>query len=178
MAKKILIIVPSHDFRDEEYFIPNSLFEKAGFIVDTASTALGIAYGIMGGEAEVNLLLERSELKDYTAVVFVGGPGAKGYFDHSEAHRIAKEAAKLKIVLAAICIAPVILARSGVLAGKRATVWTSKLDKKAIQDLAQGGASYLKERLVTDDNIITAEGPDAASDFATAIIQKIKSPNL
>ncbi|MFA4880932.1 MAG: DJ-1/PfpI family protein [Candidatus Doudnabacteria bacterium] len=177
MQKKVLIIVSPRDFRDEEYFVPKGLFEKAALTVDTASTALGIAYGVMGGEAEVNLLLEKVEVKDYAAVVFVGGPGARSYFDHPEAHRIAQEAAKMKMVLAAICIAPVILARSGVLAGRRATVWTSALDKNAVRDLERGDATYLAEELVTDNNIITVQGPAAASKFAAAIIYRLQSSN-
>ncbi|TSC53212.1 MAG: protease I [Parcubacteria group bacterium LiPW_72] len=178
MQKKVLIIVSPRDFRDEEYFIPKGLLKKAALTVDTASTALGIAYGVMGGEAEVNLLLEKVEVKDYAAVVFIGGPGARSYFDHPEVHRIAQEAAKMKMVLAAICIAPVILARSGVLAGRRATVWTSALDKSAVRDLERGEATYLAEELVIDDNIITAQGPAAASKFAAAIIHKLQSSNL
>lgn len=177
MQKKILIIISPRDFRDEEYFVPKGLFEKAALTVDTASTVLGIAYGVMGGEAEVNLLLEKVEVKDYAAVVFIGGPGASGYFDHPDAHRIAQEAAKMKMILAAICIAPVILARSGVLAERRATVWTSALDKSAVRELERAGAIYLSEEIVTDDNIVTAQGPAAASKFAAAIIHQLQSSN-
>lgn len=173
--KKILMIIAPRNFRDEEYFIPKEAFAKQGFSVITASSSLGIAYGKLGGQAGVDLLLEQIEVRDYSALVFVGGPGARNYFDHPEIKRVLKDASEQGAVLAAICIAPVILAKNGFLKGKKATVWSTSNDQEAPLLLSRGGAQYLKQDVVVDGKIITACGPKAASEFAQAIILKIKA---
>jgi protease I len=55
---------------------------------------------------------------DYDAVVFVGGGGSKIHFANEEVLRITKEMVKRKTVVAAICLAPVILANAGIFVQK------------------------------------------------------------
>ena len=77
-------------------------------------------------------------------------------------------------ILAAICIAPAILAKAGVLEGKNATVWSSVLDKGPIKILEENGANYVEKDVVVDGNIITANGPQAASEFGRKIVEILK----
>lgn len=173
--KKIAMIIAFRSFRDEEYFIPKEEFEKAGLQVVTVSSELGTAVGASGGDTEVNLLLEDLNVDDFNAIVFVGGPGAYKYIDNEQAHRIAKEAIEKDKVLAAICIAPAILARAGVLEGKKATVWSNILDKSAVKILEENGAIYEEKSVVVDGKIITANGPQAAKDFAKKVIEVLST---
>ena len=169
--KKIAMIIAFRSFRDEEYFIPKEEFEKAGFEVVTVSSETGTAIGASGGDTNVDLLMKDLNVENYDAIVFIGGPGAYKYIDDKEAHRIAKEALQNNKILAAICIAPAILARAGVLEGKRATVWSNILDKSAVKILEENGAMYEEKPVVEDGKIITANGPQAARDFAKKIIE-------
>jgi len=171
--KKIAMIIAFRSFRDEEYFIPKEEFEKGGFEVVTVSSEKGTAIGASGGDANVDILMEDLNVEDYDAIVFVGGPGAYKYIDNKEAHRIAKEAIEHNKVLAAICIAPAILARAGVLEGKKATVWSNILDKSAVKILEENGVIYEEKPVVQDGKIITANGPQAARDFAKKIIEAL-----
>jgi protease I len=173
-AKKIAMIIAQRDFQDEEYFTPKEALESAGAEVITFSESLGKALGKFGGEAKVDALLEDLGTADYDAIVFIGGPGAQNYINNSACHKIAKDAVKENKVLAAICIAPAILAESGVLEGKKATVWSSAMDKTAVKILKDKGAIYQPEDVVQDDKIITASGPSAASEFAQKIIEALK----
>lgn len=170
-SKKIAMIIAFKSFRDEEYFIPKEEFEKAGFVVTTVSSEKGTAIGASGGDTEVDLTLEDLDVDGFDAIVFVGGPGAYKYIDNSEAHRIAKETIEKDKVLAAICIAPAILARAGVLEGKKATVWSNILDKSAVKILEENGAIYEDKPVVVDGKIITANGPQSARDFAQKVIE-------
>ncbi len=172
--KKIALVIAFRDFRDEEYFIPKQTLESAEAVITTASTSLGKAIGKLGGEAEVNLLLEDLKVADYEAVLFIGGPGAANYIEDEICHRIARETVRANKVLGAICIAPVILAKAGVLKGKKSTVWSSAMDKSAIKILKESGAEYLADSVVVDGNIVTASGPQAAKEFAQKIIEKLK----
>lgn len=171
---KIAIVIAFRNFRDEEYFIPKEVFEKAEAEVTTFSTEVGTAVGIQGGEAEAEKVLGDFNLSDFDAVVFVGGAGARTLMDNADAHRIAQETARAGKILAAICVAPTILAKAGVLSGKKATVWSGPMDKSAVKILQQGGATYEEGPVAADGRIITANGPLAAKQFAETIASAIK----
>jgi len=169
--KKISIIIAFRDFRDEEYFIPKGILEGAGAKVTTVSTKPGTAIGANGGDVEVNLLLENLNPVDFDAVVFIGGSGCLKNLDNEKSYRIIKETVSQNKVLASICISPIILAKAGVLEGKKATVWNSAMDKSGIKILENSGAIFQSDSVVTDGKIVTANGPNAAKEFGQAIIE-------
>lgn len=173
-GKKIAMVIAFRNFRDEEYFVPREILEKAGVQIKTASNKLGKAIGVDGGEVEADLLIENLNPADFDAVVFVGGPGCLGNLDNENSYNVAKETISLGKVLAAICISPVILARAGVLEEKKATVWSSPLDKSPINILEENGVTYQNELVVVDGKIITAKGPAAAKRFGEALVEILK----
>jgi len=166
---RILMIIAPEGFRDEELQIPKRAFERAGYEVVIASSTLGTARGMLGAKVKPQILLKDVKVKDYDAVVFVGGVGAQYYFNHREALRIAQEAASQGKVLGAICLAPGILARAGVLKGKRATVWRSEA-----KTLKEKGAIYTGQQVEVDGKVITGNGPTAAPLFASKILEALK----
>lgn len=170
-GKKVAIIIAFRDFRDEEYFVPKEILERAGVEVKTASSEPGTAIGKLGGEAEVNLTLKDLKPADFDAVLFIGGPGAPKYLDNEISYNIARQALGQGKVLAAICISPTILAKAGVLAGKKATVWSSVLDKSGVKILEENNAVYQDKAVVVDGKIVTANGPDAAKEFGQTIVE-------
>jgi len=172
--KKIAVIIAFRDFRDEEYFVPKEILKSAGFEITTVSTEKGLAMGAEGGEVEIGILLEDLNPADFDAVVFIGGPGALKHLDNENSYKIARDAVSRDKLLAAICITPVILAKAGVLMGKKAVVWSSTMDKSAIKVLEKNHVSYLKDPVVIDGKIITASGPEAARSFAEAIITALR----
>jgi protease I len=168
---KIVIVIAFKDFRDEEYFVPKEVLGKAGAEIKTASTEKGKAIGADGGEVEVNLLVKDINPADFDAVVFIGGPGCLKYLDNESSYKIAKETISQGKVLAAICISPVILAKAGVLKGKKATVWSSSMDKSPIKTLEDNGAIFEDKPVVVDGKIITGVGPSAAREFGMKIVE-------
>ncbi|MCK5332633.1 DJ-1/PfpI family protein [Candidatus Parcubacteria bacterium] len=173
--KNILMVVASKNFRDEEYFIPFRIFQKEGAKIVTASSVEGDIIGVHGGEAISTLTLQKVEVENFDAVIFVGGGGAAEFFENSDAHRIVTDAIRLNKVLGAICIAPVILAKAGVLNGKNATVWSSSLEKTGTKELEASGCSVSDQNVVVDGNIITANGPAVAEEFAREIIKTVSN---
>ena len=169
------MIISFRDFKDEEYFIPREVFEGAGIKIFVASDKRGVTLGVSGGEANVDLALDEVDIDDFEAIVFVGEPGAHKYIENQECHRIAREAVEKDKILAAICIAPAILAKAGTLNGKKATVWSSALDKNAVKILEENGARYVRRPVVVDGKIITADGPAAAEEFGRTIIESLTS---
>ena len=171
---KIVIIIAFRDFKDEEYFVPQEIFDKAGAEIKVASNRLGVAQGVEGGEVNVDIKLSDLNVSEFDAIVFIGGAGAPKNLDNQDSYRIAKDAVAQNKLLCAICISPAILAKAGVLKGKRATVWTSALNKKAKKALEENGAIYQKDPIVQDGKIITADGPSVAKEFAEKIIDLLK----
>lgn len=180
---RIAMIIAFREFRDEEYFIPKKILESADFKITTVSSSLGTAIGKLGGDTEVDILLENLKVFDYDAVLFIGGDGVRKYWDNETCYKIAREAVKNNKVLGAICIAPVILAKAGVLKGKKATVWSSPMDKSTVKILKEEGVNYQEGPVVVEEKIVTASGPSAAKDFAKSVINLVKGsdpvpPNL
>ncbi len=167
----VLMIIACSQFRDEELAKPREVFEKAGFEVTVASDKTEGCEGMLGAEAKVDKLLGDVSAKDFEAVVFVGGTGAKVLFDNADAHRVAREADEAGRVLAAICIAPSILAKAGVLKNRKATVWEGE---EFVAILKDGGGTYEGDDVVVDGRIVTANGPDAAQAFGEKIAELLK----
>jgi len=175
VGKKIAMIIAFRDFRDAEYFVPKEILEKAGIEVKTASNKKGIAIGADGGDVKVDLLVSEINPAEFAAVVFIGGSGCLENLDNESSYRVAQETVSQNRVLASICLSPVILAKAGVLEGKKATVWSSVMDRSPIKILQNNGAIYEDKRVVVEGKIITGNGPEAAEEFGQAIVEVLTS---
>jgi len=172
---KILMIIAPEKFRDEEFEIPYAKFTAEGAVVTVASLKKGTATGMFGAKFNVLHTLNDISEKDFDAVIFVGGAGTPVVRADKRAVEIAKNSAGHK-VLGAICWAPTILARSGAIKGKKATVWLgddAEYGMKTSAVLEKYGAGFVEKSVVVDGNVITGNGPAAAGEFADAIIKKL-----
>ena len=161
---KVLMIIAHENFRDEEYQKPKEILSKAGAEIITASSNLETAKGMLGAKVKPDILLSDVVVKNFDAILFIGGSGAKEYWKNPEAHRIAQESVKQNKILGAICIAPVTLAYAGILKNKKATVYISAKD-----ELESQGVTYTGKPVEKDGNIITANSPDAADAFGEKV---------
>ena len=169
VMKKAVMIIAQKDFRDEELMEPKNILGKNGIEVKVASSSLDIALGTLGATAKPDILVNDINVKNFDAVIFVGGAGSSQYWDDPIAHKLAQGAISANKVVAAICIAPVTLARAGILKGKAATVWASEG-----REIEKCGAKYTANPVEKDGNIITASGPTAAAQFGEEIVRAIK----
>lgn len=164
----ILIIIAPSNFRDEEYQEPRKILESAGINITVASKTINTATGTKGLKVNPDIPIDKIKTSDYRAIIFIGGGGSREYFNDPNIHNVAKEANKNGILIGAICIAPVILANAGLLKGKRATVFPSE-----IESLKKKGAVYMTSFVEKDQNIITANGPEAAEEFGKTILANL-----
>lgn len=167
-GRRILMIVAPQNFRDEELFVPKRMFEDAGAKVIISSKGVNEAVGIGGARVKVDVDLSEVDVQEYDAIVFVGGVGALSYVGDPVVRKIVLEANSTGKIVAAICVAPAILAEAGILNGKNATVWP-----QWEYMLREHGANYVHRSIVRDGNIITAFGPTAAEEFAEEIAESI-----
>jgi len=171
--KRVGFIIAFRGFKDEEYLKPKSILESGGVEIETFSNKKGVAIGAEG-EGVMVKGLDNLDVSDFHAIVFVGGPGALDNLDNEKSYTIAKETLAQNKILAAICISPIILAKAGILENKRATVWTSSLNKKPRQILKGNDAIFIDKDVVVDGNIITANGPSAAKNFGQKILDSLQ----
>jgi len=168
-GKKVLFIIASNNFRDEEFFEPKQVIEAKGGIITIASSSLNISGGVRGATVKPDVLLSEAKAADYDAIVFVGGGGSSEYWDNHTAHQLAKESVALGKVVSAICIAPITLANARLLNGKKATVFPSGTER-----LKAKGAIYTGAGVEVDGGIITANGPQSATKFGEAIVTALQ----
>ncbi|MEA5001090.1 MAG: DJ-1/PfpI family protein [Endomicrobiaceae bacterium] len=166
--KKIVFVVAPKVFRDEEYAEPKSILEKANIKVTTASTVIGEIYGKIKIKAQSEILVSDISVSDYDAIFFVGGGGSSIYFNDLSVHKLVNDFYNSGKVVSAICSGSVILANSGILKGKKATVFPGDA-----QALISAGADYTAKDVETDGNIITGNGPAAAKKFAGELIKAL-----
>lgn len=106
--------------------------------------------------------------KDFDAIVLPGGmPGAEHFASSGALIAMLEEQNARGEVVAAICASPaVVLAKHGLLDGRRAAVYPG-----FEATLQQGGAELVGESVVHDGNIITSRGPATAMVFALYLVE-------
>lgn len=169
--KTILMVVAQHNFRDEELFVPKEFFEKKGINVVVASKDGGVATGMLGGSVSVNVRVSDAVASNYDAAVFVGGSGVDSQMLYEDPGylKLANDANDANKLVCAICLGPMIPANAGLLSGRNATVFISGRSY-----IEEKGAKYTGAPVTRDGRIITGEGPDAAEEFAEAIVKALE----
>jgi protease I len=167
-GRRVLVVIASKNFRDEEYHVPRKMLEENGARVTVACSKLDPAKGMLGAVVKPDLLLKDAKAADYDAVVFVGGSGSPEYWNDATAHALAKAFHEKGKPTTAICLAPVTLAKAGLLKGRKATVWSD-----AQKELKAAGASLQTQGCVSDGNLITADGPQSAEAFGSALVKAL-----
>lgn len=165
---KIILVVAGRNFQPVEYFNTKRILEDAGHLVLTASNTKGeaVAYG---GEKKAKVDMEISEVEPTKGdgLFLIGGSGALENLDNQEMAKILKNWLASGKPYGAICISPRILAKCGVLSGKRATGWDG--DGKLAEIFEKNGVIYDKKTTITDGKVITSQGPTTAEEFGRAI---------
>lgn len=161
-------------FEDIEALTPVDFIRRAG--LDIATVSINPAREVTSAHGVTVLadcLLSEADTSDALMLIAPGGmPGAQNLFNSDGVCKAFKAQAAKGGYIAAICAAPaVLLAGLGILNGKKATCYPGFEPK-----LKDGGATHVAERVVTDGNIITANGPSSAIPFALEIISNIAGP--
>ena len=165
---RVLLVIAPHDFNDREYAETREELEAGGLTVVVASTGAEEATGSEGTAVKPDLALSGARAGDYVAVAFIGGVGVEELFTDAHALRLARDAYEGGLTVGAICMAPVILARAGILEGRRATSTPS-----VAGDLEEGGAIYVDRNVVVEGRIVTGCGPQASVEFGRALAENV-----
>lgn len=166
--KRVLLIIAHDGYQQTEYSVTKTQLLQAGIATETASNKLGAAVAHDGSTTSVETTLPEVIVGQYDAIIFIGGPGTMEHLDNQASYDIATQAIQDNIPLAAICIAPRILAKARVLDGRQATGWDG--DGQLNDLFLLYGVEYVANDVVTDGILVTASGPHAAHEFSKQII--------
>lgn len=176
--KHILIIVANRDFQDLEFGNPYHIFEQNECEISIASGEGGECFGVFGLKIADSLCFDEIDPKDYDALVFVGWGGAYEQYRWDTSYQaLATEFLSSQTdtskILGAICIAPTLLAESGIFAGKEVTARDDG-EETQINFLKEHQALWRGGDVVRDRNIITASGPQASVAFGREIVEALE----
>lgn len=112
-----------------------------------------------------------ADYASYDGIVLPGGmPGTTHLMEDETVNRVIREFAQGGKLVAAICAAPSVLGKAGLLVGKKATCYPGVEGKLT-------GADFVTDSVAQDGNIITSRGLGTAIDFAAAIVAYLKDPD-
>lgn len=171
--KHALIVIAPQDFQDEELSKTIKELEKKNILYTIISSREGLAVGMNGGKILIDKTISdfSNSTDTYAALIIIGGSGTPAtLWNNKKLHALVTEYYKQQKIVAAICLAPIVLARTGILQGKSATVF---YDDPILAELKKGGAKYMGSPVVVDGTIITANGPSAAPAFGEKIAKAI-----
>jgi protein deglycase len=117
---------------------------------------------------QADLSLEDAKHRTFSWLVLPGGmPGATRLRDHPTVQSLIQAQHAQGRGLAAICAAPIALAKAGVITGRRVTCYPGFEDQL-------GQVNFSEDRVVVEDRLITSRGPGTAIDFSLALVSAIR----
>jgi len=169
---RVVLVVAHEGYQHKEYDDTKAVLEGAGIEVVTTSDGSGMATADDGSTTGVDVLLSAVDPRYYAGIFFIGGPGSLIHLDNPTSYQLAQQAKQTGRVFGAICASPRILARGGVLQGRRATGWNGDGRLEAI--FSNHDVTYVPQQVVVDGRIITADGPMSARAFGQAIVDVLQ----
>lgn len=156
-------------FEEIEAITVIDVLRRAGVDIKTVSiTGKNEVIGSHQIKVTADLLFDKNQLKDGEMIVLPGGmPGTKNLLEHKELSDLIKYYNESDKWIAAICAAPMVYGRMGLLKGKCATCYPG-FEK----DLE--GAKLKEDKVVVDGKCITSRGPGTAIYFALKLAEILK----
>jgi len=178
-VKKVLLFLP-HGF---EMYEASAFIDVIGWnLVDgDGSTKLytaGFTHEVSSSfdqRMAVDLVFNEIRVDDFDALALPGG------FMEFDFYREGYDERLLELIrafdragkpIAAICVAALLLGKSGVLKGRRCTTYNQK-ERIRQKTLAGFGADVVNEPVVEDGNIITCWGPAAGMEVAFRLLERL-----
>jgi putative intracellular protease/amidase len=161
----VLLVVPPAEYGEECLrYARSSLYNVHVGTRSVSTQSAELIKGRHQDEFMVDEPLEGVSLESYSGVIFVGGEGAAALAEHPDALRLAREAAQQRKLVAAWGRAVEVLARAGVLKGKRVTG-----DPALRAVLEKAGAKVSTRPVEVDGTLVTGLDDAAGMRFGKAL---------
>jgi protein deglycase len=165
MASPIITVL-AEGFEETEAVTPIDLLRRAGIEV----LVLGLNTGTVHGSHNIPIVTD-GLLNEFHGtpggIMLPGGPGYKNLLNSTTVLSIVRTIFGKGLLCAAICAAPSVFGKAGILKGRRATCFPGVEPELT-------GATFIGEPVVIDGTVITSRGAGTAVPFALAIIEYLK----
>lgn len=170
--KKIYLFLAT-GFQETEAIAPITVCRRAGLDIQTVSiTGNLLVKSALGVTIQADRLFEDGGFSDADMLVMPGGmPGSTNLSDFQPLNELIMRHYKVHKPLAAICAAPLVYGRLGLLKGVKATCYPGCENELP-------GAIIQNQPAVTDGLFVTGHGPGAALDFGYAIVDYLLGPEV
>ena len=170
----MVYILLAPGFEEAEALVPVDLLRRAGVETATVSLTGEPVPGSHGITVTADLAMDQVDLDRADMVVLPGGgPGYKNLGADPRVEQLVREAVQRDIWVAAICAAPTLLGKWGLLEGKQAVCYPG-MEEGLV------GARAWRDRavsVVVDGRIITGRAAGSAIDFGLALAEALKGPD-
>ncbi len=165
----MIYVFLANGFEEIEALAPVDFLLRAGVDVKTVGINGKFCRGAHEINVEADVLFEDVQLNEnLQGIILPGGmPGAENLNNSADVQNAIDYCAENGKIIAAICAAPFILGRKGLLKGKNATCFPGFEDELA-------GANVVESGVVIDGTIVTAKGAGVAWEFGAAICSIIQ----
>ena len=163
----MIAVLLADGFEEIEALTPVDMLRRAG--LDVKTVAIGSKVAVGAHKIPVICDMEAKEVNEdeLSMVIFPGGmPGSLNLDASPFSDKFINAVNKNGGRIAAICAAPLVLGRRGLLVGKEAICYPG-FEAELV------GAKISKKSVVTDGNITTAKGMGVALEFSREIISLI-----
>ncbi len=166
----MIAILLADGFEEIEALTPLDILRRAGLDARTVAVGSKVAIGSHGIAVVCDMTADEVNLDEVTMAIFPGGmPGSLNLDASPFTDKIIGSLLGRGGRLAAICAAPLVLGRRGLLDGKRAVCYPG-FENELVGAIIPDDISI---KVVTDGNVITAKGMGAATDFSLAIVRSL-----
>ncbi len=160
----MIYLLLADGFEEIEALCPLDLLRRAGKEVRTVSVGELTVTGAHGIRVHADITEKEATLPCELLILPGGMPGSLNLDKAPCTDRLIQNVLQNKGHLSAICAAPLVLGRRGLLAGKRAVCYPGF--EKELE-----GAEIAAVPCITDGNVTTAVGMGAAFDFGLELVK-------
>jgi len=171
----MVYILLGDGFEEAEALVAADVLRRGNVEVSLTGVGGMTVRGAHGIAVAADTAAENVSLRPGDTVLLPGGMGGVDSLEHSAAAMaLAREAAGgHKMYLAAICAAPTLLARAGLIGKGSHAVCYPGMEGELI---SAGVTPHMDEAAVVDGALVTGRGPGAAFDFALTLLNVLKGP--
>jgi len=176
MATRVLVPL-AEGFEEIETVTIVDVLRRAELDVTLAGLSPGPVPGSRGIRVEPDADWSGGDPGGFDAIVLPGGMGGTLAMMESESLLAALRAsAEEGRLTAAICAAPLVLAKAGVLAEERGPDPRAFTAHPSVHDRLPAGGLDRGRRVVRSGNLLTSQGPGTAMEFALALVEELVGP--
>ena len=168
-----LLLLLADGFEEIEALGTADILRRMNVNVTTAALKKTAVTGSHNITVQADALLDDVNIEEFSGVVLPGGmPGSLNLYNDERVINLLYNFSAENKLTAAICAAPMVLDKAGLLEKCRFTMYPAE----DLYKFLRGNKRPLADRVVVDGKIVTGKGPGVTAEFAAAVAEVLEVP--